>query len=76
MSVQGFQDELRRAREFKRGDILRYTVSFMCEERQCPVSLVKIGVAEEFGATKPLQLPLRCPRCMTPMQRYIGLDLG
>jgi hypothetical protein len=74
-STDAFQRELRRAREFQRGDILRVTVTFACEELKCPVTLVRIGCAEELGTTKPLQLPLKCPRCLAPMQRYIGLSI-
>jgi hypothetical protein len=75
-SIEAFQRELRRAREFNRGDILRATASFSCEEAKCPVSLVKIGFAEEMGMTKPMQWPLRCPRCMAPLARYVGLEAG
>jgi hypothetical protein len=75
MSLQGFQYELQQARAFGRGNILRATTSFQCEDPTCPVTLVRIRFAEELGTTKPMQLPLRCPRCMAPMQRYIGLSI-
>jgi hypothetical protein len=76
MSTRGFQPELQRARQCNRGDILRAMVSFVCEEPKCPAGMARIGFVEEIGITKPMQLPLRCPRCLTPMQRYIGLEVG
>jgi hypothetical protein len=72
----GFQHELSHFRSSHRGDILIGTVIFGCEEQTCPATTVKLGFREELGRTKPLQWPLRCPRCQTPLARYIGLEKG
>jgi hypothetical protein len=71
-----FQRELTAARQRLRGDIFRGTASWACEDAKCAVNVVRIGFVEERGLSKPLQLPLRCPRCMAPLTRYIGLEVG
>jgi hypothetical protein len=68
-----FQRELMRLREFARGDIVRGTASFRCGEVHCPVGVVRVGFEESRGETKPMQNPLRCPRCNGEMN-YVGLE--
>lgn len=78
MSVAGrdaFQRELTQAREFNRGNILHATGSWRCEDPKCPVTLVRVGFAEQLGTTKPMQNPVRCCRCAGEMT-YVGLDLS
>jgi hypothetical protein len=74
-SSEAFQRELRQAREQRRGDMLRITATFACEEEKCATEVVRISVVEQFGVHRPFQWPLKCPRCMAPFERYIGLSI-
>jgi hypothetical protein len=67
--------ELRQARDGLRGNILRATAAFSCETRTCPVSLIRVGIVEEIGDTKPYQPSNICPRCRSPL-KYRGLEVG
>jgi len=53
-SRDAFQREMTRAREFNRGDILQATASWRCDDPKCPVTLVRIGFAEQLGVTKAM----------------------
>ncbi len=77
MSVnsEAFQRELREAREFNRGSILVATITVRCAVATCPVTTIRIGIREEPGQTKVMQLPLTCPRCREPLL-YLGLERG
>jgi hypothetical protein len=67
--------ELRRLREFTRGDVVRGVASFACPDPACPVTTVKVHFAEEPGVTKPLQPACRCVRCNGELA-YVGLQKG
>jgi hypothetical protein len=68
-----FQRELRGLRAFSRGDIVKATASFRCDETHCPVGLVRVGFEEVRGDRKPMQPPARCPRCGSELC-YVGLE--
>jgi hypothetical protein len=72
-SREAFQRELRGLRALARGDIVKGTASFRCDETHCPVGLVRIGFEESRETKKPMQNPMRCNRCGGELS-YIGLE--
>jgi hypothetical protein len=64
------------ARSRLRGDILRATMTWACTNEKCAIGMIRLTVAEEIGHHKPLQWPLKCPRCLEPLGKYSGLEVG
>jgi hypothetical protein len=73
-AIDAMTRELRYAREFARGDIVRGTASVRCIDPSCPVGLIKTFYCEEPG-TRPMQPPLRCPRCADDVA-FVGVEIG
>jgi hypothetical protein len=67
--------DLRQARERQRGDFLLATASFQCTTLGCPVTLIRVGISEQMGVSKPFQLGNTCPRCRGPLD-YMKLEVG
>jgi hypothetical protein len=58
--------DLRALRGKARGSMLRGIVSLRCEHQGCPVGVLQCYFTEGDGA-KPMQEPLKCPRCAGPL---------
>jgi hypothetical protein len=71
---EALQRDLQRVRDFSRGSVTKFRVTFRCPASTCPVQEVRLDVLEERGLSKIFQSPNMCPRCRQELTAYVGCE--